>query len=90
METAGELGGTLHTEVVRGASNFGLLEGGAVVAAFRATDCRVMRDGVMVTDVISLGDFLSLGEVSSSFSLILSCSDFITIATVICVGCEVS
>jgi hypothetical protein len=77
------MGGELLVDVVRGASNLGLLEGGAVVAAFRATDCRVTRDVVIATGEISFGDFFALEGVSSSLSLILNSSDFITIATVI-------
>ena len=68
--------------VVRGASNLGLFEGGL----FRDTDCLVMRDVVMETDEISLGDFFPLGVDSSSFSLMLRSSDFITIATEIITG----
>ena len=71
----------LLTAVVSGASNFGLLDGGAEVVAFRATDCLVTRGVVVATGDIAFGDFFSLEAVSSSASLMLSSSDFITIAT---------
>lgn len=78
MVAAGE--GTLLCEVVKGASNLGLFEGGAVVAVFRATACLVIRGVVMATAGISLVGFFALEGESSSFSLILNSSDFITIA----------
>ena len=81
FEVEVEVKEALLTAVVSGASNFGLLEGGAEAAAFLAADCLVTRGVVMATGDIALGDFFSLEDVSSSASLMLSSSDFITIAT---------
>ena len=81
FEVEVEVKEALLTAVVRGASNFGLLEGGAETAAFLAVDCLVTRGVVMATGDIAFGDFFSLEDVSSSASLMLSSSDFITIAT---------